>query len=133
MAPDRESWAGGRWTASRFKSFIRGALREAYIRWPVKQDCLEAARRDSQRGDARSKYEYQCNSCGEWFMRKDVEVDHVKDAGEIDDLNGFVSRLFCEVDGLQILCVGCHRAKTLAQRAIASKNKKQDSPRGSRE
>lgn len=49
-------------------------------------------------------------------MRKEVQIDHIEPAGSLkgfDDLPGFVERLFCEVDGLQVLCKdGCHNKKT---------------------
>jgi 5-methylcytosine-specific restriction endonuclease McrA len=38
-----------------------------------------------------------------------------------NDLPGFVERLFCEVDNLQVLCEGCHNIKTQAEKAIKKK------------
>lgn len=48
-------------------------------------------------------------------MQKDVQVDHIIPAGSLqstDDLKGFVERLFCSIDGLQVLCKPCHDDKT---------------------
>jgi len=48
-------------------------------------------------------------------MDKEVAVDHIIPAGTLrcaDDLPQFVERLFCEVDGLQVLCKTCHDKKT---------------------
>ena len=39
------------------------------------------------------------------------------------DLPGFVERLFCEVDNLQVLCESCHDAKTKAERNESKSNK----------
>lgn len=42
-------------------------------------------------------------------------MDHIEPCGSLrsfDDVGGFVSRLFCEVEGLRVLCVGCHNART---------------------
>jgi len=108
-------FAGGRWTEARYKSHVRSALRRLWNHWPVKFDVLQAARRPSQRGD-RTKWEYQCATCDGWFMTKEVQVDHIVDAGSLDDLNQFVANLLCEEDGLQVQCKGCHRLKTQANR-----------------
>jgi 5-methylcytosine-specific restriction endonuclease McrA len=42
-------------------------------------------------------------------------VDHIHPAGSLNcaaDLPGFVERLFCEQDNLQVLCESCHDEKT---------------------
>jgi hypothetical protein len=42
-------------------------------------------------------------------------VDHILPAGSLNcsgDLPGFVDRLFCETDNLQVLCTACHNVKT---------------------
>jgi 5-methylcytosine-specific restriction endonuclease McrA len=38
-------------------------------------------------------------------------------------LAGFVERLFCEVDKLQILCSSCHDQKTKLENEIRKKSK----------
>jgi 5-methylcytosine-specific restriction endonuclease McrA len=48
-------------------------------------------------------------------MEKNVNVDHICPAGSLksaQDLPGFVERLFCEIDNLQVLCEKCHNVKT---------------------
>lgn len=107
-------FAGGRWSEAKYKAFIRSALRKAYMRWPVKTDVLEAARRPAEDRDRRVKWEYQCASCGGWWIRGDIQVDHIVPAGNMEDMNVFIARLFCEEDNLQVLCQGCHHAKTRA-------------------
>lgn len=83
---------------------------------------LERVKRPSQSSNKRLKWEYQCAQCEEWMARKHVKVDHIKPAGRLrdyEDLPGFVARLFCEVDGLQVLCKECHDAKTKSERMSA--------------
>ena len=108
--------AGGTWTEARYFAFIRGALRRAAQKYPVKYQVKDAARRPKPKGKAgRHHFEYKCNKCKKWFQGKEVEVDHITPAGSLktfEDLPGFVERLFCEPEQLQVLCKPCHRMKT---------------------
>ena len=105
-------FAGGRWTLARYRSFIVSGLRRASMRWPVKADVLEAARRPAQGRSKQTKWEYQCAGCHDWFLRKDVQVDHKQPCGDIlEDAAGYLGRMFCESDGLQVLCKPCHQLK----------------------
>lgn len=111
--------AGATWTESRYFQFIRSALRQAFSRYPVKYQAKDASKRTLKHKKGRQQYEYQCSHCRGWFPSKSVEVDHIVPAGSLktyEDLPGFVSRLFCEVDGLQILCKECHVSKTAESR-----------------
>ena len=112
--------AGGRWTEGRYWSFVRSALRRAAMKWPVKQDVLHAARRSKKKGTpGRHRFEYQCNECTKWFKGSEVQVDHIIPAGSLtcpEHLPEFVERLFCEEDGLQVLCKKCHHIKTQEER-----------------
>lgn len=110
--------AGGTWTESRYFQFIRSALRKAFSRYPVKFDVLNKGRKAVT--GKRHRWEYQCASCKKWFKSTEVQVDHKEPAGSLksyEDLPGFVRRLFCEEDGLQILCKPCHKIKTAEERA----------------
>ena len=105
--------AGGVWTEAQYWSFIRGALRGAVRRYPVKQKVKQANRKAVI--GKRHKFEYLCAHCSNYFVEKQVEVDHIIGAGSLrkyDDLPGFVERLFCEPANLQVLCLDCHRIKT---------------------
>jgi 5-methylcytosine-specific restriction endonuclease McrA len=78
-------------------------------------DAKLAARRNNESDNKRLKYEYQCSICKEWHPDKNIEVDHLIPAGSLrsgDDLKGFVERLFCEKEGLRVLCKPCHRIVT---------------------
>lgn len=90
------------------ESFLRPVLRRASLRWWARNRALENAR--VGRG------EYACAACGEIFRKKEVHVDHLETVipidGEFSDWNTFISRLFCQPDKLQILCVNCHDHKT---------------------
>jgi 5-methylcytosine-specific restriction endonuclease McrA len=107
--------AGGRWTENEFWGFVRSGLRKISQRWAPVYDALNNSKRKSRSANKRLKWEHQCNECKQWFPRKLVSVDHVVPAGSLKtyaDLPGFVERLLCEEEGLQVLCKCCHDAKT---------------------
>ena len=113
------------WTQARFFGFIRSGLREKFNRYPVKYAVLKDSSKDIETGDIyktgkkagepKTVKMYECASCNEQFRQKDVQVDHIVQAGSLktfDDLSGFAERLFCGPEGLQILCTTCHDTKT---------------------
>lgn len=108
--------AGGEWTEAAYWSFIRSGLRQMSRRWPpLVRQAINAVRRPNQSGNKRLKWEFQCAECKGWFPRKHVEVDHVEPCGSLrslQDIAGFVERLFCEPDGLRVLCENCHGKRT---------------------
>jgi 5-methylcytosine-specific restriction endonuclease McrA len=105
----------GTMTESAFWSFIRSALRQKSRWWKPITQCKLAAKRAYKGPLKRQKFEYQCNKCKNWFPDKKINVDHIHPAGSLNsanDLPGFVERLFCETDNLQVLCEQCHNFKT---------------------
>ena len=105
----------GTMTESMFWSFIRSGLRQKSRWWKPITECKLKAKRKYKGPNKRQKFEYQCSICKEWFAEKNVNVDHIIGAGSLncaDDLPGFVNRLFCEHENLQVLCKTCHDAKT---------------------
>lgn len=109
----------GTLTESAFWAFIRSALRNKSRYWkPITQTKMNA-RRPYSGPNKRQKFEYQCNHCKKWFAEKVINVDHIIPAGTLtcaNDLPGFVERLFCETDNLQVLCESCHNIKTQKER-----------------
>jgi 5-methylcytosine-specific restriction endonuclease McrA len=102
-------------TEAQFWSFIRSNLRLMSRKWAPRRHALAACRRPSQSENKRLKFEHQCSQCLQWFPQKQVEVDHIVPAGSLrsfEDIPGFVQRLFCEADGLVVLCEQCHQVKT---------------------
>ena len=121
----RDKYNNNEWTVSRFNSFIKGALRNASIKWPPKWKTLKAASVGKKINwrTSRLAEHYKCNSCNKEFPAKEVQVDHIQPI--IDPAKGFVNwdvvieNMFCEQENLQVLCLTCHKAKTLAERAIS--------------
>ena len=96
------------------KTFVTASLRRASIRWPPRSEALKKARVD--RGL------YRCSSCAEVFKKQEVHLDHIvpvvsPETGFIgwDD---FIEKLFCDVEGFQILCKYCHETKTMLEDEI---------------
>jgi len=105
----------GTMTESAFWSFIRSALRNKSRWWKPITECKNKARRPYTGPNKRLKYEYQCNECKGWYPDKQINVDHIIPAGTLTcstDLPGFIERLFCEQENLQVLCEKCHNKKT---------------------
>jgi hypothetical protein len=120
---------GGEWTEAKFNSFIKSALRAASRRWPPKYETLNDAyvdRRTNVKSGKLAKH-YLCAKCGGFFPAADVQVDHIE--AVIDPTVGFVSwdeviaRMFCEKDGLQVLCTCCHKIKTGEEKALAKERR----------
>lgn len=111
MRKTRKEYNNGRWTRARYFGFIRSALRSASRKWQPIHDARKAARRPYHGPNKRRKWEYQCAVCGKWFAGKEVQVDHIEPVGTLkryDDLPAFVERLFCEQEGLRVVCKPCH-------------------------
>ena len=106
--------AGGTWTEAAYWGFLRSALRQASMRWPPLRNALKTSRRKYEGTRPLQKWEYHCAICGQWLIGKEVEVDHITPCGSLkslDDLPGFVGRLFCEEDGLRVTCRACNQAR----------------------
>jgi hypothetical protein len=105
--------AGGTMTKSAYFTFIRSALRQKWLRYPPRYQVLAACSRRVE--GKRHKVEHKCDMCNKWHKKADVEVDHIVACGsftKFEDLGGFAERMFCEPDGLQVLCKPCHYLKT---------------------
>lgn len=102
----------GEWTEARYIQHIRSAMRAAFKWWRPGLLALQAAKVGRQ---------YRCAMCAGLFPRKEVERDHVVPCGPmrtLDDLPGYVARMTPEDPAaFQVLCKGCHAAKTKADRA----------------
>jgi 5-methylcytosine-specific restriction endonuclease McrA len=105
----------GTMTNAGFWGMIRSALRQKSRWWKPISETKKNARRKYNGKNKRQKWEYQCNHCNKWFPDKNVQVDHIVEAGTLrckEDVGDFIERLFCEIDGFQVLCKSCHKVKT---------------------
>lgn len=101
----------GHLTEAGYWGFIRSGLRAKFVRWWPRFAVLRDARRKSQSANKRLSWEFQCSHCQGWYAQKQVEVNHKIPCGTLksyNDLPRFVERLFCEKDGLEVVCKPCH-------------------------
>ena len=96
-------------------------------RWPPKYEALKLAgvgKKENKRSGRQAEH-YECASCNNHFIAKDVQVDHIEPV--VDPKEGFVGwevyfdRLFCEAENLQVLCTPCHKVKTAEERKARKK------------
>jgi len=110
---------GGTETESMHMGKIRSALRNLSRWWKPLAIALKNASHTSYVGRAK-RVVYLCASCNHFFVRKNVEVNHIIPAGSLksyDDLPDFCRRLFIEdVSQLEVLCKECHKQITSDQR-----------------
>jgi 5-methylcytosine-specific restriction endonuclease McrA len=116
----------GKWTESRFKSFIVGVLRAAMRKWGAFHDAKKAAERGIRvdKATGRKRKMYECAGCAKLFKSDEVHVDHIEPVFDphkripaiLTDWTEVINRMFCEVDNLQVLCHTCHGIKTENER-----------------
>jgi hypothetical protein len=100
-----------------FFTWLRSGLRGLSRKHTPIYEALAAAKRPYFGNNPRQKICYLCAKCQNTFSSKEVAVDHRLDAGALkswDDISGFMQRLFCGREGLDILCHDCHDCKTYA-------------------
>jgi len=102
------------WSSAKYQTFIRSAMRNAWRRWPPRYEALKLARRKYVGTNKKQKWQFQCADCQEWFMGKQVSVDHIEPWGKIWELSlqEAWSRLLVSVTSLQVLCKPCHDRKS---------------------
>ena len=106
------------------KTWVIWALRKSSYRWPPRNAALRAAAATkaeytAKPGEKVSKLVrnfYRCKTCKKVFSRRGVSIDHVRPV--VDPKKGwrgfdeYITRMFCDQSGFQILCSLCHDAKT---------------------
>ncbi len=106
--------AGGEWTEAQFWSFLRSGLRQMSRRWPpIVRGVWLSGRRPYVGPNRRQKWEYHCEVCEQWFIRSEMEANHLTPCGSLrswEEFAAFAERLFIEVEGLRRECARCHAA-----------------------
>lgn len=93
---------------AKLRSTVMQYLRRASLSWEPRNQAVKHART--------GRNQYKCNMClVETFDRKSIKVDHIMPVvplGGFDSFDGIIRRLFCDVEGFQVLCTPCHDIKT---------------------
>ena len=110
-------------------SAIRSALRRTFSRSPLVREVMHLVRRErdwfKKDGTKATKprVEFQCYQCNEWYMGKDIQVDHKNPVVDPDvgfiNFDTYIDRLFCQKENLSVLCKTCHKVKTDSEKAQA--------------
>ena len=114
------TYNNGRWTAGRFRGFIRATLRNATRRWPPKYDTINAAKTTKKKNKKTSRIaqHFRCAACKKEYVATEIQVDHIKPVVLTNFISwdDFITNLFCDSDNLQVLCKPCHKKKTKKER-----------------
>lgn len=88
--------------------YIKSALRRIWGWYPARK----AAKLRAQASLGR----WKCEKCEAYPLGpKERQIDHVVEVdavGAWDGWDHFIARLFCPAEGLQVLCLVCHKEKT---------------------
>lgn len=119
----------GEWTEARFHSFIKSALRSASVRWPPKYKTLSEAFVGTKVNPATGRMckHFKCNRCKDEFPQKQVEVNHKVPVVPVEGFSSWdeiIKRMFCEKDGLEVLCKPCHKIVTKEENEQRKSNAK---------
>jgi 5-methylcytosine-specific restriction endonuclease McrA len=111
---------GGTMTESQYWGKVRSLLRSGFRYWGPMALALKKAERKYVGENKRQKYEYKCQHCKDYFIKANVQVDHIIPCGSLKcsaDLESFLERLTPEsLDSFQVLCKPCHQIKTNSER-----------------
>lgn len=113
-------------TEAQYFNWIRGAMRKAWCRHPVKISYMHLHRFKAPLGRVTFKYPKgtpvwctHCETCGKLFKEGQTEVDHKARAGGCkswDEFNVWIkSLLHINHDSLAIICKPCHYIKSYAE------------------
>lgn len=98
-------------------AWIKNALRRASYKFPPRQTAKVNART--------GRNQYTCNLCKGTFGSKDIALDHIEPVIDPEtgfvDWNTYVSRMFPDLNGWQILCDGCHNNKSIEENRVRRK------------
>lgn len=106
-----------------WNAVVRSAIRRAFARSPKVIAVMNAGKRkvphynkDGTRAKV-DRVEYECQVCNKWFPAKFMGgVDHIIPVISVEegfqDWNTFITRIDCDIGGLQRICKPCHQQKT---------------------
>lgn len=122
----KEPWGEGTpWkNSTAFFTYLRGCLRKAWSRNPIKLNVLKKRRyqisNPNPNGKKPTVWGAKCEMCDNEFPLSSIQVDHIEAAGKLnktEDIQGFVERLlYVTEDDLRLVCVDCNSALAYADK-----------------
>jgi 5-methylcytosine-specific restriction endonuclease McrA len=123
-------------TLQDLKTWVIWSLRKASYRWPPRQQALRkslATKDDFNKSGGENvshlvRNFYWCAKCKKVFSRKGVSLDHIKPV--VDPKKGwqgfdeFIRRMFCGIEGFQVICQECHNVKTQKENKVRKELRK---------
>ena len=113
-------------TKASFFQWIRGQMRRAWSRHPVKVSYMANHRERVPLGKPTKKnptglvWGCRCEHCNELFKQTECEVDHIHEAGSFkgwEDFEAWIMKLMhINWDGIRVVCKECHRIISYAAR-----------------
>lgn len=105
------------------KEFNRllSAIKRCFSRSSYRKQALDAA--VSRKKGPRGGKLYKCSGCKKLFGSREVQVDHTvpivpTDKKALDiQWNILISRIYCDIKNLQVLCKACHKKKNRVEAA----------------
>jgi len=101
-------------------TWLRGLLRKGWSKSPIKIEFIRTVRKRIKTEKGREIWGGECNTCKKDFPAKMMNVDHIIDAGslnDVSDITPFVMHLLmCPKSNLQYVCVNCHKIKSHADK-----------------
>lgn len=120
----------GKWSNSRFKSFITSLIRAGSRKWGPRNLAKLKARNPYKLKNKNGRYVYHslCAKCNKLIPETESTVDHINPVVDPNvgfvDWDTYIKRMFCEVDGFQVLCKPCHKNKTDEEKDVAKRRRK---------
>ena len=121
---------GGKWSASRRRSFIISQLRRG--KWPPKYAAIARAYIGpgiNPKTGKKCKL-HKCEECGDVFAKGDMRADHrepvVDPAVGFVDWNTWIERCYVEADKYDVICTDCHDAKTAEERNLRTERNRRE-------
>lgn len=112
----------------KLETFLIPRLRRLSLWWRGRSDAFKAARSYVECGTYKNgnpiiKAVYKCAECERqniegFYDKKDVQADHITPIANIEGFtnwNDYITALFCESSGFQILCEFHHDEKTIKE------------------
>ena len=111
-----------KWTPAKFKAWIIALLRHGTMRFPPRNEVLQAARTERKTNKATGKLAWhsKCNKCKKEFPSSKIVADHIEPVVDVKtgfiDWNTYIDRMFCSKEGWQAICSTCHDKKSAKER-----------------